>query len=90
VLARGAEIYCLFVIGSVEKRLVDEVRKNDTLIIVGETGSGKTTRKFASDPPPTPTPFFLQLLLEAVAFRCFKFLVWICSDPNVTVLGINF
>ncbi|KAF8697959.1 hypothetical protein HU200_035459 [Digitaria exilis] len=33
-------------IASVEKRLVDEVRKNDTLIIVGETGSGKTTRKF--------------------------------------------
>jgi len=31
-------------IASVEKRLVDEVRKNDTLIIVGETGSGKTTR----------------------------------------------
>ncbi|VAI83747.1 unnamed protein product [Triticum turgidum subsp. durum] len=32
-------------IASVEKRLVDEVRKNDTLIVVGETGSGKTTRK---------------------------------------------
>ncbi|KAM0025836.1 putative RNA helicase [Helianthus debilis subsp. tardiflorus] len=31
-------------IASVEKRLVEEVRKNDTLIIVGETGSGKTTR----------------------------------------------
>ncbi|XP_076943543.1 pre-mRNA-splicing factor ATP-dependent RNA helicase DEAH10-like [Bidens hawaiensis] len=30
-------------IASVEKRLVEEVRKNDTLIIVGETGSGKTT-----------------------------------------------
>lgn len=30
----------------VEKRLLEEVRKNDTLIIVGETGSGKTTRKF--------------------------------------------
>lgn len=30
----------------VEKRLVDEVRHNDTLIIVGETGSGKTTRMF--------------------------------------------
>ena len=29
----------------VEKRLADEVRKNDILIIVGETGSGKTTRK---------------------------------------------
>lgn len=29
---------------SVEKRLVEEVRKHDTLIIVGETGSGKTTR----------------------------------------------
>lgn len=28
----------------VEKRLVEEVRKHDTLIIVGETGSGKTTR----------------------------------------------
>ncbi|PNX92414.1 ATP-dependent RNA helicase dhx8-like protein, partial [Trifolium pratense] len=31
-------------IASVEKRLIEEVRKNDILIIVGETGSGKTTR----------------------------------------------
>ncbi|XP_062162694.1 pre-mRNA-splicing factor ATP-dependent RNA helicase DEAH10 [Alnus glutinosa] len=31
-------------IASVEKRLVDEVRNNNTLIIVGETGSGKTTQ----------------------------------------------
>lgn len=31
-------------IASVEKRLVEEVRKHDTLIIVGETGSGKTTQ----------------------------------------------
>ncbi|CAL0315240.1 unnamed protein product [Lupinus luteus] len=31
-------------IASVEKRLVDEIRKNDILIIVGETGSGKTTQ----------------------------------------------
>ncbi|PWA68381.1 RNA helicase family protein [Artemisia annua] len=31
-------------IASVEKRLVEEVQKNDTLIIVGETGSGKTTQ----------------------------------------------
>ncbi|WOL13823.1 pre-mRNA-splicing factor ATP-dependent RNA helicase DEAH10 [Canna indica] len=31
-------------IASVEKRLVEEVRNNDTLIIVGETGSGKTTQ----------------------------------------------
>ena len=31
---------------AVEKRLVEEVRNNDVLIIVGETGSGKTTRKF--------------------------------------------
>ncbi|CAL5193656.1 unnamed protein product [Lathyrus oleraceus] len=30
-------------IASVEKRLIEEVRKNDILIIVGETGSGKTT-----------------------------------------------
>lgn len=29
----------------VEKRLIEEVQKNDILIIVGETGSGKTTRK---------------------------------------------
>lgn len=27
---------------------MEEVRKNDVLIIVGETGSGKTTRKFFS------------------------------------------
>lgn len=25
---------------------MEEVKKNDTLIVVGETGSGKTTRKF--------------------------------------------
>ncbi|KAM0858309.1 hypothetical protein ACQ4PT_047911 [Festuca glaucescens] len=31
-------------IASVEKKLVEEVRKNGTLIIVGETGSGKTTQ----------------------------------------------
>jgi len=29
----------------VEKRLIEEVQKNDILIIVGETGSGKTTRR---------------------------------------------
>lgn len=29
----------------VEKRLMDEVRSHNILIIVGETGSGKTTRK---------------------------------------------
>jgi len=28
-----------------EKRLVEEVWKHDTLVVVGETGSGKTTRK---------------------------------------------
>uniref|UniRef100_I1Q087 RNA helicase n=2 Tax=Oryza glaberrima TaxID=4538 RepID=I1Q087_ORYGL len=37
-------------IASVEKRLIEEVRKNDTLIVVGETGSGKTTRKFVALP----------------------------------------
>uniref|UniRef100_A0A1J3FDM9 RNA helicase n=1 Tax=Noccaea caerulescens TaxID=107243 RepID=A0A1J3FDM9_NOCCA len=31
-------------IASVEKRLIEEVHKNDVLIIVGETGSGKTTQ----------------------------------------------
>ncbi|XP_031499908.1 pre-mRNA-splicing factor ATP-dependent RNA helicase DEAH10-like isoform X2 [Nymphaea colorata] len=31
-------------IASVEQRIVEEVRKNDTLVIVGETGSGKTTQ----------------------------------------------
>lgn len=31
-------------IALVERKIVDEVRKNDTLIIVGETGSGKTTQ----------------------------------------------
>ncbi|XP_047050747.1 pre-mRNA-splicing factor ATP-dependent RNA helicase DEAH10-like [Lolium rigidum] len=30
--------------GAVEKKLVEEVRKNGTLIVVGETGSGKTTQ----------------------------------------------
>ncbi|KAJ0744677.1 putative RNA helicase [Helianthus annuus] len=33
-----------FLICIVEKRLVEEVWKNDTLIVVGETGSGKTTQ----------------------------------------------
>jgi len=33
----------LFISVVVEKRLVEEVQKNDVLIIVGETGSGKTT-----------------------------------------------
>ncbi|OMO93520.1 hypothetical protein CCACVL1_06472 [Corchorus capsularis] len=31
-------------IASVEKRLIEEVQKHDILIIVGETGSGKTTQ----------------------------------------------
>ncbi|KAK4773891.1 hypothetical protein SAY87_028910 [Trapa incisa] len=31
-------------IASVEKRLAEEVKSNDTLIVVGETGSGKTTQ----------------------------------------------
>ncbi|OVA18670.1 Helicase [Macleaya cordata] len=31
-------------IASVEKRILEEVKMNDTLIIVGETGSGKTTQ----------------------------------------------
>ncbi|CAH8390153.1 unnamed protein product [Eruca vesicaria subsp. sativa] len=31
-------------IASVEKRLIEEVQKNDVLIIIGETGSGKTTQ----------------------------------------------
>lgn len=35
----------LTLISLVEKQLVEEVCRNDTLIIVGETGSGKTTRK---------------------------------------------
>lgn len=54
-LSSGSRIL-LFVVGSVEKRLVEEVRNNDTLIIVGETGSGKTTRKSVSVSP------FSQLL----------------------------
>ncbi|OAE32001.1 hypothetical protein AXG93_2772s1100 [Marchantia polymorpha subsp. ruderalis] len=37
-------------IASASKKLVEEVQKNDTLIVIGETGSGKTTRycKFGS------------------------------------------
>ncbi|CAL5427412.1 unnamed protein product [Camellia sinensis] len=34
----------------VEKRLVEEVKSNNILIIVGETGSGKTTREALLDP----------------------------------------
>nr|XP_009598984.1 pre-mRNA-splicing factor ATP-dependent RNA helicase DEAH10-like isoform X2 [Nicotiana tomentosiformis] len=36
-------------IAAVERRLVEEVRNNDTLIIVGETGSGKTTPPTSSE-----------------------------------------
>lgn len=43
-LSNSILIHCQFLF-LVEKRLVEEVRKNDILIIVGETGSGKTTRK---------------------------------------------
>lgn len=38
-------VLVLFISVIVEKRLVEEVRKHDVLIIVGETGSGKTTRR---------------------------------------------
>lgn len=38
----------VIVLNPVEKRLIEEVQKNDILIIVGETGSGKTTRKYAA------------------------------------------
>lgn len=54
----------LFVVGSVEKRLVEEVRNNDTLIIVGETGSGKTTRKFCFC-----APLFTVVVLDEVIDR---------------------
>lgn len=30
---------------AVESKLVALVRKNETLVVIGETGSGKTTRK---------------------------------------------
>lgn len=40
-MSNGGVCYLMIL---VEKRLVEEVRKHDTLIIVGETGSGKTTR----------------------------------------------
>ncbi|KQK19180.1 hypothetical protein BRADI_1g46780v3 [Brachypodium distachyon] len=46
-------------IASVEKRLVEEVKKNDTLIVVVETGSGKTTCKCVA------VFFFLPLLIVA-------------------------
>lgn len=36
-------------LNTVEKRLIEEVQNNDILIIVGETGSGKTTRKLFID-----------------------------------------
>lgn len=45
----------------VEKRLVDEVRSHDILIIVGETGSGKTTRKFSFF---VPIIFWLLVLIS--------------------------
>lgn len=46
----------------VEKRLMDEVRSHDILIIVGETGSGKTTRKFL---------FFVPMNLWLLVFISF-------------------
>lgn len=33
---------------TVEGLLVGHVRKNETLVVIGETGSGKTTRKLVS------------------------------------------
>lgn len=36
----------MFLNYAAEKRLLEEIKNNDVLIIVGETGSGKTTRKF--------------------------------------------
>ncbi|KAI5012934.1 hypothetical protein ZWY2020_025200 [Hordeum vulgare] len=39
-------------IALVDKRLFDEVGKNDTLIVVGETGSGKTTHPAATTSAP--------------------------------------
>lgn len=54
---------------AVEKILVDEVRKNDTLIVVGETGSGKTTRKCltALFSPSIAHCFLGQVIAETVA-----------------------
>ncbi|KAG0471052.1 hypothetical protein HPP92_015598 [Vanilla planifolia] len=46
-------------IASVEGRLVEEVRKNDTLIIVGETGGGKTT--------PSPISGSLEIITQREA-----------------------
>lgn len=37
--------YDAVVLYPAEKKLVDEVRNNETLIVIGETGSGKTTRR---------------------------------------------
>ena len=30
--------------------MIQEIRENDTVVLMGETGSGKTTRKFAASP----------------------------------------
>ena len=41
-----------------EDELVNLVKKNETLVVIGETGSGKTTRKWTFD----FSLFFLELL----------------------------
>ena len=56
-----------------EKRLVEEVRKHDTLVVVGETGSGKTTRKSS-----LCDLLFCNFLLMFTRGKCCLYLFWSC------------
>lgn len=58
-----------------EKRLIEEVQKNDILIIVGETGSGKTTRKLFSD---------LMIVLNFL-YRVMKVFLFIYRVASVSI-----
>lgn len=57
----------------VENLLIQEVHRNDTLIIVGETGSGKTTREILSQVSKCYnhifSPYYYAKLIVSIYFR---------------------
>lgn len=63
--------FLILMIFLVQKRLMDEVRSHDILIIVGETGSGKTTRKFLYF---VPMNLFISFI--SVLFGLFVLWAW--------------
>jgi len=72
-------VLTLFIFVVVEKRLVEEVRKNDVLIIVGETGSGKTTRRLHLSCQVLITVFLISFVFRINGFRVVDFTMLCCS-----------